>query len=49
MTGNKLLLEELTWPEVERSLAAGFTTAVVAPTIRVGCSEHHMDFPGTLS
>ncbi len=23
--------------------------ALVAPTIRVGCSEHHMAFPGTLS
>jgi creatinine amidohydrolase len=23
--------------------------ALVAPTIRVGCSEHHMTFPGTLS
>lgn len=23
--------------------------AVVAPTIRVGCSEHHMGFPGTIS
>ncbi len=23
--------------------------ALVAPTIRVGCSEHHMSFPGTLS
>ncbi len=23
--------------------------ALVAPTIRVGCSEHHMDFPGTLT
>ncbi len=23
--------------------------AVVAPTIRVGCSEHHMAFPGTIS
>jgi creatinine amidohydrolase len=23
--------------------------ALVAPTIRVGCSEHHMGFPGTLS
>lgn len=86
MPPNKLLLEELTWPEVERSIAAGFTTvvvaagaveqhgphlpllvdavrgdrlalevarrlgnALVAPTIRVGCSEHHMDFPGTIS
>lgn len=23
--------------------------ALVAPTVRVGCSEHHMGFPGTLS
>ncbi len=23
--------------------------ALVAPTIRVGCSEHHMHFPGTIS
>lgn len=23
--------------------------ALVAPTVRVGCSEHHMTFPGTLS
>lgn len=23
--------------------------ALVAPTIRVGCSEHHMSFPGTIS
>ena len=81
-----LLLEEMTWPEVERSIAAGFTSVVVAagaveqhgphlpllvdaargdrlalevarrlggtlvaPTIRVGCSEHHMGFAGTLS
>ena len=86
MTDTTLLLEEMTWPEVERALAAGFTTvvvaagaveqhgphlpllvdaargdrlalevarrlgnALVAPTIRVGCSEHHMGFPGTLS
>jgi creatinine amidohydrolase len=81
-----LLLEELTWPEVEAALAAGYRSIVVAvgaveqhgpalplsvdaergtrlalevaqrldrcmvaPTIRVGCSEHHMDFPGTLT
>ena len=86
MANTKLLLEEMTWPEVERSIAVGFTTvvvaagaveqhgphlpllvdavrgdrlalevarrlgdALVAPTIRVGCSEHHMGFPGTLS
>lgn len=86
MANTKLLLEEMTWPEVERSIATGFTTvvvaagaveqhgphlpllvdavrgdrlalevarrlgdALVAPTIRVGCSEHHMGFAGTLS
>ena len=81
-----LLLEEMTWPEVETALADGYTSVVVAvgaieqhgrhlpllvdaargdrlalevarrlggslvgPTIRVGCSEHHMGFPGTIS
>lgn len=81
-----MLLEEMTWPEVEEALANGSTTAVVAvgaveqhgphlpllvdaargdrlavavaeridgalvaPTIRVGCSEHHMGFSGTIS
>ena len=81
-----LLLEEMSWPEVERALDEGRTTAVVAvgaveqhgphlpllvdaargdrlardvavllgnalvaPTIRIGCSDHHMAFPGTLS
>lgn len=81
-----LLLEEMTWPEVDAALADGFTSVVVAvgaieqhgrhlpllvdaargdrlalevarrlgrtlvgPTIRVGCSEHHMGFPGTIS
>lgn len=86
MDGSNLLLEEMTWPEVEAALEAGWKTvvvavgaveqhgphlpllvdavrgdrlalevarrlerALVAPTIRVGCSEHHMAFPGTLS
>ena len=86
MNEQNLLLEEMTWPEVEGLLAAGFTSVViaagaveqhgphlpllvdaargdrlavevarrlgntlVAPTIRVGCSEHHMGFPGTIS
>jgi len=31
--------------EVARRLGG----AVVAPTIRIGCSEHHLDFPGTIS
>lgn len=81
-----LLLEEMTWPEVEEALNGGWTTivvavgaieqhgphlpllvdaargdrlavevarrlghALVAPTIRVGCSEHHMAFPGTIT
>lgn len=80
------LIEEMTWPEVERALSDGHTTVVVAlgaveqhgphlpllvdaargdrlalevaellgdalvgPTIRVGCSEHHMGFAGTIS
>lgn len=82
----RLLLEEMTWPEVQAALRDGFDTAVVgvgaveqhgphlpllvdaargdrlavevarrlghalvAPTIRVGCSEHHMAFAGTIS
>ena len=81
-----VLLEELTWPEVETALENGTRTAVVAvgsveqhgphlplimdtlagdelarriaerlgdalaaPTIRPGCSGHHMDFPGTIT
>ena len=83
---DRMLLDEMTWPEVERAIEVGRTTAVVAvaaveqhgphlplqvdaargdrlalevatrigdavvaPTIRVGCSEHHMSFPGTLT
>ena len=86
MTERSLLLEEMTWPEVQRALADGWDTvvvavgaveqhgphlpllvdsargdrlavevarrldrALVAPTIRIGCSEHHMGFPGTIS
>jgi creatinine amidohydrolase len=30
-------------------LVAERLDAFVAPTVRVGCSEHHLDFPGTLS
>jgi len=81
-----LILEEMTWPEVEAAITQGTTTVVVAvgaveqhgphlpllvdavrgdrlavevarrlgnavaaPTIRVGCSEHHMGFSGTLT
>lgn len=82
----RILLEEMTWPEVEAAIAEGRTTvviavgaveqhgphlpllvdavrgdrlavevalrlrnAVVAPTIRIGCSEHHMGFAGTIT
>ncbi len=81
-----LILEQLTWPEVELALTRGMTSvvipvgaveqhgphlplfvdaergtalglrvarhlgdALVAPTIRVGWSEHHMGFAGTIS
>jgi creatinine amidohydrolase len=81
-----LLMEHLTWPEIELAMTRGSLTAIVpvgaveqhgphlplmvdaergtalglrvarilgdalvAPTIRVGCSEHHMGFAGTIS
>ena len=31
------------------SVASRMGRALVAPTIRVGCSDHHMDFPGSLT
>ena len=86
MVEPNLLLEEMTWPEVQRALSDGYDTAVVAvgaveqhgphlpllvdaargdrlalevarrleralvaPTVRIGCSEHHMGFAGTIS
>jgi creatinine amidohydrolase len=30
-------------------LVADHLDAFVAPTVRVGCSEHHLEFPGTVS
>jgi creatinine amidohydrolase len=38
-----LLGDHLAWLVAER--LDGF----VAPTMRIGCSDHHLDFPGTLS
>ena len=86
VTSDPVLIEEMTWTEVEQALAAGKTTAVlacgaveqhgphlptctdavlgtaiaeraariagtalVAPTIRPGLSEHHMHFPGSFT
>lgn len=83
----RVLLEELTWPEVRELITSGQVDTVIiavgsteqhgrhlplatdailaqvigeelarrlgkallAPPIRVGCSEHHMAFPGTIS
>lgn len=82
----EVVIERMTWPDVEAALAAGARTvvipvgateqhghhlpegsdafmgeavgervalalgdALVAPVIRPGCSDHHMEFPGTLS
>lgn len=30
-------------------LVADHLNAFLAPTVRIGCSEHHLEFPGTLS
>ncbi len=38
-----LIGDHLAW------LVADRLDAFVAPTVRVGCSEHHLEFPGTLS
>jgi len=44
-----LLVDAVRGDRLAREVAARLTLALVAPTIRVGCSEHHMAFPGTLS
>jgi len=80
-----LILETMTWPEVEAEIRGGRETIVIpfgsteqhgphlplgtdamlgdaigeavaarldaflAPTVRIGCSSHHLAFPGTLS
>jgi creatinine amidohydrolase len=86
MATKRIILEHMSWPEIETALHDGMTTvvvpcgaveqhgphlplfvdaehgtklgeevarrlgnALVAPTVRVGCSEHHMAFPGTIS
>lgn len=82
----EVLIERMTWPDIEAALAAGTRTviiaagateqhgphlpegtdafmgeaiavrvarilgnALVAPVIRPGCSDHHLEFPGTIS
>lgn len=44
-----LLVDAARGDRLAREVARRLGGAVVAPTIRVGCSEHHMDFPGTIS
>jgi creatinine amidohydrolase len=83
---NEILMEKMTWPDIQSCLNDGYKTAVIAcgaieqhgphlplfvdsehgtviaervakrlgdaliaPTIRVGYSDEHLDFPGTLS
>lgn len=83
---DSVLLENMTWPEVEQALESGTDTvvfsvssieqhgphlplrmdslagdelsrrvatelgdALAAPTVHLGCSGHHMDFPGTIT
>ncbi len=44
-----LLVDAARGDRLALEVARRLGDAVVAPTIRVGCSEHHMSFPGTLS
>ena len=44
-----LLVDAARGDRLAVEVARRFGDALVAPTIRVGCSEHHMAFPGTIS
>lgn len=44
-----LLVDAVRGDYLASAVAERIGGALVAPTIRVGCSEHHMGFPGTLS
>jgi creatinine amidohydrolase len=44
-----LLVDAVRGDRLALDVARRLGDALVAPTIRVGCSEHHMGFPGTLS
>ena len=86
MDNDKVLIEQMSWREIEEAIAGGKTTVIVgvaaieqhgphlptgtdtylwyalaegivhelggvlvAPVMRVGLSEHHLDFPGTMT
>ncbi len=44
-----LLVDAVRGDRLAEEVARRLDNAVVGPTIRVGCSEHHMAFPGTIS
>ena len=44
-----LLVDAVRGDRLAVEVAQRLGDALVAPTIRVGCSEHHMGFPGTLT
>ena len=42
-----LRMDTMAGDELSKRIAERLGDAVAAPTIRPGCSGHHMDFPGT--
>jgi creatinine amidohydrolase len=44
-----LVMDTLAGDELARRIATELGDALAAPTIRPGCSGHHMDFPGTIT
>ena len=44
-----LNMDTLDGDELSRRIAVELGDALVAPTIRPGCSGHHMEFPGTIT
>ncbi|SIR94126.1 creatinine amidohydrolase [Haladaptatus litoreus] len=44
-----LIMDTLAGDELARRIAEKLGDALAAPTIRPGCSGHHMEFPGTIT
>lgn len=44
-----LVMDALAGDELSRRIAERLGDAIAAPTIRPGCSGHHMAFPGTIT
>ena len=44
-----LIMDTLAGDELSRRIAERLGDALAAPTIRPGCSGHHMEFPGTIT